>query len=104
MKASRMKALITFLGMIAATGCVTTKNRITTLTTTPPGATATIGNFGECETPCTVQIINPVTIVFAKIGYTPQSINVEPGEKSVTIELQLAAPTEGVEENTLPEL
>ena len=92
------------LSLFAAAGCATTNGGVTRLTTTPPGATATIGAYGECETPCTAQVVSPVTITFAKIGYTPQTIRVEPGRRAVAVDLELAAPTEAVEETGLPEL
>ncbi|MEL7490013.1 MAG: hypothetical protein AAGJ73_04775 [Pseudomonadota bacterium] len=99
-----MKHLLIAASLVAATGCITTNSGVTRLTSTPPGATATIGAYGECETPCTAQIVSPVKITFAKIGYKPQSLSVAPGRKSVAVELELAAPTENVEETALPEL
>lgn len=77
---------------------------VSEIISTPPGATASIDGFGECETPCTVRVDQARYVTIAKAGYTPQTIRLEPGGKTISVELELAAPTGEVDTQTLPDL
>jgi hypothetical protein len=96
------------LAMIAAlAGCKTLGGSgatIALVSTTPPGARVNVEGFGECESPCTVEIDRPREITVAKAGYNPQRLTLEPGKKRVDIVLELSAPTTGVDETALPDL
>lgn len=77
---------------------------LTTVTTEPTGALVTVEGFGECETPCTIEIDKPRNITIAKAGYDPQRLTLQPGEKKLNVVLKLSAPTTEVDERELPEL
>ncbi len=77
---------------------------ITTVSTTPPGALVTVEGFGECLSPCTIELDAPRNITVAKAGYNPQRFVLEPGKKKVDIMLELSAPTTDVDADTLPDL
>lgn len=77
---------------------------LTLVSTTPPGALVRIPGFGECETPCTIEIDQPREILIAKAGFDPKRVTLTPGKKRVDIVLDLSAPTTGVDETALPDL
>lgn len=77
---------------------------MTLVSTTPPDARVQIIGFGECQSPCTVEIDQPRDIVIAKAGYNPVRMTLQPGKKSVDVTLQLSAPSTGVDEDALPDL
>lgn len=77
---------------------------LTTVTTEPAGALVTVEGFGECETPCTIEIDKPRNITIAKAGYDPQKLVLLPGKKKLNVTLELSAPTTEVDETELPEL
>ena len=100
-----MKKTLIVIAMAGAAACTTTGGSgLTTITSNPEGATVRIDGFSDCETPCAVRLDSPADVTVAKAGYTAERFRVSPGEKSVSVELELAAPTEGVEETELPEL
>ena len=78
--------------------------RYTEIMTTPPGATVTIENYGQCESPCRISHDGVRQITIAKAGYRKKTYKVSPGAGKVNIVLELAAPSEDVETTTLPEL
>ena len=98
--------LMASLAAVALAGCQTLSfgKKYTTIESIPVGATVSIEGYGECETPCTIQHDVVRTIVVAKAGYLPQKFNVSPGAGKVRVRLELAAPTEGVDQQTLPDL
>lgn len=81
-----------------------TKTEIVSVETTPPGAVLSIASYGECETPCTVEIDRERAAVIAKAGFEPVNVMLKPGERDIVITLKLAAPTESVDESALPEI
>lgn len=93
---------------LALGGCQTlgggTGTTLTTVSTEPAGALVTVEGFGECETPCTVEIDKPRNITIAKAGYDPQKHVLLPGKKTLNVVLKLSAPTTDVDETELPEL
>lgn len=97
--------LIIVCALFATTGCMTLgSSGVTKIVTAPPGATARVEGFGECETPCTVSLNAPRTITVAKAGYIAKRLRIKPGQSKVKIELELAAPTAEVESTQMPEL
>lgn len=70
----------------------------------PSGALVTIAGFGECETPCKLKLDRTRRITIAKAGYKPRLVDIEPTGGPVTIPLELAAPTEEVDTQSLPDL
>ncbi|MEK7264875.1 MAG: PEGA domain-containing protein [Pseudomonadota bacterium] len=103
---------ITGIAMAAVTlgGCQTLsfgereRTTLTTVTTTPAGARVTVEGFGECETPCTIEIDKPRNITIAKAGFDTQKFVLLPGRKKLDVVLKLSAPTTGVDAEELPEL
>ena len=100
-----MKKILTIIALAGAAACATSGGSgLTTITSTPEGATVRIDGFSDCETPCAIRLEFPADVTVAKAGYTAERFRINPGEKSVSVDLELAAPTEGVEETELPEL
>ena len=98
-----MRVFLLSVGAIALAGCATSGN-ITTVTSNPSGALVKIDGSDDCETPCTIQLSTPLDVTIAKAGYKPQSFVLQPGKGRVKVELELSAPTTGVEESGLPSL
>ena len=97
----RMIALIAVL----LSACATAKGpTITLVETDPPGALVQVEGFGECESPCRIELDAPRTLTIAKAGYDAQRLTLEPGKKRLQVNLKLSAPTTDVEEAALPEL
>lgn len=96
------------IAALALSGCKTlgggTDTTLTTVTTEPAGALVTVIGFGECETPCTIEIDKPRNITIAKAGYDAQKLVLLPGKKKLDVVLELSAPTTEVDETELPEL
>ena len=93
--------------VIAGPGCKTFGGggpTIVQVNSEPAGALVRVEGFGECETPCTVEVDKPRRAQVAKAGYNPKQIMLEPGKRKVTVTLELSAPTTGVDETELPEL
>lgn len=105
-----MVRLVALLALsIALAGCKTLgaeglKTTMVTLSSTPAGALATVEGFGECETPCTIEIDKPRNVTVAKAGYDPQKITLQPGRKKVDLVLKLSAPTTGVDATEMPDV
>ncbi|MEM8771161.1 MAG: PEGA domain-containing protein [Pseudomonadota bacterium] len=83
---------------------MTTTGDLRTITSTPAGALVKIEGFGECETPCTIKLDGARNVTVAKAGYKAQRFAVKPGRENVNVILELAAPTDEVSSETLPEL
>lgn len=95
--------------LIAAGGCQTLDlglggPKMTEVVTDPPGATMQVLGFGECETPCTVELDKPRTVTIAKAGFKALRFDLDPGKSRLNIKLELVAATEGVDETALPEI
>ncbi len=80
------------------------KTTMVAITTAPAGALVTVEGFGECETPCTVEIDKPRKVTIAKAGYETMRLTLEPGKRKLDVTLTLSAPTTGVDAATLPDL
>jgi len=93
-----------FAGSLISCASIRDGNQFSIIESIPTGATVSIEGFGECETPCTIQHNITRRIVVAKAGYLPQNFDVRAGAGKIRVQLELAAPTEGVEEQALPEL
>lgn len=107
-----MKILVFFVVAAAASaalaGCKTIAGSngatLTLVSTEPAGAVVQVEGFGECETPCTIEIDKPRNIIIAKAGYNPQRLVLQPGQRKLNVALELSAPTTEVDEAELPEL
>ncbi len=95
--------IMTALAVILS-GCLTLGGGGREIRSAPTGALITIDGFGECETPCKIKLDRKRRIQIAKAGYVTRYVDVEPGGGSITIPLDLAAPTEEVDTETLPDL
>jgi hypothetical protein len=101
----RILSLFTAAGFcLAATGCFATGGETRTIKSTPSGALVQIAGYGDCETPCTIKLDGRRDVTVAKAGYKAQRFGVSPGGGDVNVILELAAPTEEVATETLPEL
>lgn len=79
-------------------------NTITLIESTPSGALVRVEGFGECETPCRVEIDKPRMVTVAKAGFNAQRFQIVPKRKRVDVTLELAAPTRDVDSGELPDL
>jgi hypothetical protein len=97
---------VAFLTLFVLAACETAGPRTTLVRveTTPPGAVLRIADFGECETPCTIEIDRERAATIAKAGFEPATIVLKPGGRAVSLTLDLAAPTEAVDATALPDL
>ncbi len=77
---------------------------IISIKSAPKGATVTVAGYGECETPCRIQLRGPVMATVAKAGYDAKRYRLIPGQTSLLVELELAAPSGTVETGGLPPL
>lgn len=99
-----MRQSIIFLCLsLLPTGCLTS-GATRTIIVDPPDATITVDGFGECASPCTVKLDQRRTIRIARIGYLPQKFDIAPGNDPVFVTLELAAPSQDVDETELPQL
>ncbi len=103
-----MMRLLTISALTVAAGCKTLgggdATTITLINSDPPGAEVTVEGFGECLTPCRIEIDKPRSVKVAKAGYLAQSFQITPDRKRVEVKLELAAPTKDVDATELPEL
>lgn len=98
------RAILSAGAMFAASACMTTGPQVVSVTSDPAEALVRIDGFGECTTPCNVEVDKPRDAVVAKAGFLAQDIVLTPDRRKMHIILELAAPTEGVESDTLPEV
>ncbi|MEZ5892203.1 MAG: PEGA domain-containing protein [Parvularculaceae bacterium] len=98
--------LVVVLAAFALSGCMTIGGGASTrnIITEPPGALVTFENGATCETPCTVKLDKPQKIRVAKAGFVSTSVVISPGGGAVKVPLELAAASEGVDTEALPEL
>ncbi len=90
---------------LALAACNTTKGpQIALVETEPAGALVRVEGFGECESPCRIELDAPRNLTIAKAGYDAERIVIEPESKKVLVKLKLSAPTTKVDEVALPEL
>ena len=104
-----MLRVLTIGALALAAGCKTLTggapaSTITLINSDPAGAEVTIEGFGECVTPCRVEIDKPRAVKVAKAGYLAQNFQITPDKKRVDLKLELAAPTTDVDATALPEL
>lgn len=98
-----MRILLTILTAASLTGCLTTGG-VREVQTDPPGARLVIENYGECETPCTVKLSRERKARIAKAGYVTREVMIGPGGGRLIFPLELAAATDNVDAETLPDL
>lgn len=85
--------------------CATAKGpTITLVETEPPGALVRVEGFGECLSPCRIELDAPRNLTIAKAGFDARRIVLDPGTKRLLVTLKLSAPTTSVDEAALPEL
>ena len=99
-----MRILIAALIALAAGGCLATTEGARKIKSKPSGALVTIEGYGECETPCTVRLNGQRNVIVAKAGYKAQRFAIAPEGPTIKVELELAAPTDEVDAEALPEL
>lgn len=95
-------------GSLIFAGCATggRSNRIVTIETAPPDALVRVEGFGECTSPCAIEIDAARRVFIAKAGFKPVTIDLSPTSraKAIAVPLELAAPTEAVEAGSLGDL
>ena len=99
-----MRGAIAILLFSLLGGCLHTSSGMRIINSEPPGATVIIEGFGECETPCSVKLDGYRSVLVAKAGYKPQKFGIVPKGPPVEVILELAAPTDDVDQETLPDL
>ena len=90
-------------GAFAASACQTFGDDNVEITTEPPGALVRIEGFGECDSPCTVEVDKPRQVTIAKAGYEAEKLSIEPG-KDVNLKMKLVAPTKNVDASEMPDI
>lgn len=98
-----MRFLLSIALTMMISGCMTLGDA-REIRSLPTGALVTLPGFGECETPCTIKLDRTRRITIAKAGYLPRRVDIEPGGGPITIPLDLAATTEEVDSQSLPDL
>ncbi len=96
------KTIWVAITMTAVSACASSD--VLTIDSAPPGALVRIVGFGECETPCDIKIVTATDVTVAKAGYLPKRLRINPGDSDVMVALELAAPTEDVDVETLPSI
>lgn len=106
-----MRVLVSAIAVLALSGCqtidlgnLTGPGETLTINSDPQGALLTLYDYGECETPCTIKINEQRKARIAKAGFKTLELTLQPSRNAVTIPLELAAASEGVDEVALPEL
>ena len=92
------------LGLIASLGGCLTTGQTRTIYVEPTDAAITIVGYGNCASPCTLKLDGPRHVKVANAGYLSKEITITPGIGRIKISLELAAPTEDVEQAILPDL
>lgn len=103
MTACRLSKIVLSATALSLGACATTPG-VVEIVSEPTGALVTVEGYGECETPCTIGLDGPRNVTVAKAGFLPKRFIVAPGAGRVKVALDLAAPTEKVDEETLPDL
>ncbi len=99
------RTLVAALAGFSLAGCATIGGGKTLkINTEPPGALITLDGGGECETPCKIQLDGPRRATIAKAGFVSLDVMLSPSRRSVTVPLELAAASEDVDTETLPEI
>lgn len=100
-----MRVLVGVLAAAGLVACETApKTTITEITSDPAGAEVQIEGYGTCVTPCRIEIDRARNITVAKAGFLAERFQIAPGQKAVTLQLKLAAPTKEVDKTELPDL
>lgn len=102
-----MKKLIAVLLVFCfglLTACVTPPSYLL-VESDPSGALIKFQDGRTCTTPCPITVDYPATITIAKAGYIAQEHPLTVGQTgSLSLTLQLAAPTTIIEETAMPDL
>ncbi|MCI5044959.1 MAG: hypothetical protein MRY72_09700 [Aquisalinus sp.] len=97
------KIILAALFIVA--GCETTSVDYLTISSAPTEALLKFGDGSTCTTPCPLYVTENLTMTIAKAGYIAQEWTLIEGQTGyLQINLELAAPTEEVEETALPDL
>lgn len=99
-----MRVVYAGLAALAASGCLTTSGGVRRIESDPTGALVTVEGYGECETPCTVRLDERRRITVAKAGYAAQRFFIAPDGPPVKVTLDLAAASDDVDAEALPEI
>ena len=95
---------IPLLGIILFASACATGDGTRYISSDPTGALARVNGHKDCTTPCAIDYPYTVDITVAKIGYKPKQLRIAPGKKDVFVRLELAAPTQDVDTQTLPSI
>ena len=101
-------AVPAMLSLMALTACEVTpaydSNKLV-VDSIPQGALVSFPDGSTCETPCPVLVTEPVQMTIARAGYKAEQRELLAGMTgTMTIIMELVAPTTEVEETALPEL
>jgi PEGA domain-containing protein len=99
-----MRVISIAVAAFLLSGCLLSSGNVSRINTLPSGALVTVEGLGECETPCTIELKQRRRITIAKAGYKSLRIDLEPDGNDVSIELELAAPTQDIDAIALPDL
>lgn len=90
---------------LSLSACATANGaKIVLVDTEPQGALIRVEGFGECQSPCRIEVDATRNLTIAKAGYNAERIVIDPKSKKVLVKLTLSAPTTDIEADTLPEL
>ncbi len=103
---SARPTLCAALAALCAFGCQSSGNgaRIAVIETEPPGAIVKVEGFGECVSPCSIELDAPRRLTIAKAGFKKRVMEITPGDRRVRVDLELAAPSGDVVADDLPPL
>ncbi|MCI5046207.1 MAG: hypothetical protein MRY59_01800 [Aquisalinus sp.] len=96
---------IILASLLFMAGCETATVDYLTISSAPAEALLKFGDGTTCTTPCPLYVTENLTMTIAKAGYIAQEWTLIEGQTGyLQINLELAAPTEEVEETALPDL
>lgn len=97
--------VLSAVAALSLCGCATANGpKIVLVETEPQGALVRVEGFGECQSPCRIEVDKSRNLTIAKAGYNAERIVIDPKSKKVLVRLTLSAPTTDVEVDALPEL
>ena len=101
-----MRCLIFVFAIAGLTsGCFGGGGGVKTIISSPNNALVTITGYGNCTTPCSIEVDVPREITVAKAGYLPRRFTLSSASPNeIEIELPLAAPSSDVSTTSLPEI
>ena len=99
-----MRILLALTAGLFVSGCLATSGDVRKITSDPPGALVTVQGYGECETPCKVRLDDHRNVTVAKAGYKAKRFVMGPSGPPLKVRLELAAASDDVDAETLPDL